>query len=83
MNSKQRTIKEKKMDDDKPRHKSGVETDYGCSIFDIPEENGIELHVPVGSETGNCYARIFMTDEQAEDLISIIQNKLNGRYKLM
>lgn len=47
-----------------------------CLVFDVPEEKGIELIVAV---TENMRASIFMLDEEVEKLISILQNKLNGR----
>ena len=52
------------------------ELENGCIIFDVPEEKGIEIIVPV---TDFMRASIFMSDEQAEELIRIIQNKLNAR----
>jgi hypothetical protein len=53
-----------------------VEQDNGCLVFDVPEEKGIEMIVPVFE---NMRASVFFTDKEAENLIKIIQNKLNGR----
>lgn len=63
-----------KMANDKERH--GVETESGCIVFDVPEEKGIELIVPVA---GCMRASVFMDDEEAQNFVNIIQNKLNGR----
>lgn len=38
-------------------------------VYDCPDENGMQISV-------------FMDDEQAENLITIIQNKLNARLKI-
>jgi len=56
--------------------RNGIEQDNGCIIFDVPEEKGIEMIIPV---TENMRASVFMTDKEAENLINIIQNKLNAR----
>jgi len=52
------------------------ELECGILIFDVPEENGIELIVPVFE---NMKASIFIDDKQAEQMLRIIQNKLNAR----
>jgi len=52
------------------------ELDCGILVFDVPEEKGIELIVPVFE---NMKASIFIDDKQAQTIIDIIQNKLNGR----
>jgi hypothetical protein len=41
-------------------------------------EPGIELHLPVGF---NLNAVVFMTDKVAQQLVDIIQNKINARLK--
>lgn len=58
---------------------NGDELESGFLIFDCPDESGLEFHIPVGSMDSNMSARFFMSDEQAEHLIEIIQNKLNAR----
>jgi len=55
--------------------RNGVELD-GCIVFDVPEEKGIELIIPV---TECMKASLFMTDEEAQQLVNIIQNKINAR----
>jgi len=55
--------------------RNGVEID-GCIVFDIPEEKGVELIIPV---TDCMKASLFMTDEEAQQLVNIIQNKINAR----
>jgi len=55
--------------------RNGVEIDR-CLIFDVPEEKGVEIIIPVAE----CMrASLFMTDEEAQKLINIIQNKINAR----
>jgi len=56
--------------------RNGVEMENGCLIFDVPEEKGIEIIIPV---TDFMKASLFMEDKEAEELIMIIQNKLNAR----
>lgn len=46
------------------------------SIYDNPDEKGIDLEFDL--ENGMAI-KIFMTDETAQELCKIIQNKLNGR----
>ena len=58
------------------KERNGTEMEDGCLVFDVPEEKGIELIVPVFE---NMRASVFMTDEEAQKLINIIQNKLNAR----
>lgn len=55
--------------------RNGTEIE-SCLIFDVPEEKGIEIIVPV---TDNMKASLFLTDEEAQKMINIIQNKLNAR----
>lgn len=52
------------------------ELECGILVYDVPEEKGIEIIVPVFE---NMRASIFMDDEQAEQMINIVQNKLNAR----
>ena len=59
--------------------RNGEELDNGCLIFDVPEEKGIELVIPIGGVDSGFTARVFMDDEKAEEMIRIIQNKLNAR----
>ena len=54
----------------------GFEQETGCIIFDIPEEKGIEIIIPI---TDCMRASLFMSDEQAQEMINIIQNKINSR----
>ena len=56
--------------------RNGFEQENGCIILDIPEEKGIEIIVPV---TECMRASLFMSDEQAQKMINIIQNKINAR----
>ncbi len=51
----------------------------GALIFDCPKEKGIEIIIPIGSPDSNLTAIFFMKDEQAQEFINIIQNKLNAR----
>jgi len=46
-------------------------------IYDNPEELGIDLEFDM--EDGMSI-KIFLTDESAQDMIKIIQNKLDGRF---
>lgn len=46
------------------------------SIRDRPDIKGIDLEVDLNN---GIALTIFMTDQAAQDLINIIQNKLNGR----
>jgi len=59
----------------------GVDLRNGGTVFDDPSNEGIVLELPIGCDAGNMYAKFFFTDEEAEELIKIIQNKLNGRLK--
>ena len=45
-------------------------------IYDQPEDNGIV--VSFDFENGTAF-NIFISDDDAEDMIAIIQNKLNNR----
>jgi hypothetical protein len=45
-------------------------------IFDAPEEGGIEFLIKVSDR---YVATVFLSDEQAERMIRIVENKLNGR----
>ena len=56
--------------------RNGVEMENGCLVFDVPEEKGIEIIIPV---TDFMKASLFMEDKEAEEFIRIIQNKLNAR----
>ena len=56
--------------------RNGFEQESGCIIFDVPEEKGIEIIIPV---TERMKASLFMSDEQAQEMIRIIQNKINSR----
>lgn len=53
------------------------ELDCGILIFDVPEEKGIEIIFPVFE---NMRASIFVDDKEAQSIISILQNKINGRF---
>jgi len=44
------------------KDRNGVELD-SCLVFDVPEEKGIELIIPV---TENMRASLFMLDEEAQ-----------------
>ena len=46
-------------------------------IYDNPKELGIDLEFDM--EDGMSI-KIFLTDESAQDMIKIIQNKLDGRF---
>jgi len=46
-------------------------------IYDNPEEKGIDLEFDL--ENGMSI-KIFMDDNTAQEMIDIIQNKLNGRH---
>lgn len=46
------------------------------TIYDNPEEKGIDIEFDM--EIGMAI-KIFMTDESAQELVDIIQNKLNAR----
>jgi len=46
------------------------------SIYDNPEENGIDLEFDF--ENGMSI-RVYMDDESAQQMCNIIQNKLNAR----
>lgn len=46
-------------------------------IYDNPKEKGIDLELDL--ENGMSI-KLFMTDEYAQDMVNIIQNKLNGRF---
>lgn len=48
------------------------------TIYDHPEDKSIEVALDL--ENGLAIS-VFMTDEQAQEMINIIQNKLNGRWK--
>ncbi len=48
------------------------------SIYDNPEEKGIDLEFDL--ENGMSI-NIFLEDEAAQEMVNIIQNKLNGREK--
>jgi len=55
----------------------GTENEFGCPrIFDVPNEPGIDIEFDLFP--GAIYT-FRMTDEQAQDLVNIIQNKLNAR----
>jgi len=56
--------------------RNGTETEQGILIFDVPEEKGLEIIIPV---TDNMKASVFIPDDEAEKVIQIIQNKLNAR----
>lgn len=45
-------------------------------VYDNPEERGIDLMFDF--ENGMAIT-IFMTDESAQELVNIVQNKLNAR----
>jgi len=47
-------------------------------IYDVPEENGMNLMFDMENGMGMI---LFLTDESAEELVNMIQNKLNGRYR--
>ncbi len=51
----------------------------GCMVIDCPRDKGIEINVPIGSKDSNMVARFFMSDKQAQELVNIIQNKINAR----
>lgn len=58
------------------KERNGSEMDNGCIVFDVPEEKGIEIIIPV---TDFMKASLFMEDKEAEEMIRIIQNKINAR----
>jgi|TARA_R100000049_G_C1933720_1_gene77561 hypothetical protein len=58
------------------KERIGHEQVNGCLVFDVPEEKGIELIIPVFQ---NMRVSTFIKDEEAQELINIIQNKLNAR----
>jgi hypothetical protein len=45
-------------------------------VFDNPEERGIDLMFDL--ENGMAIT-LFMTDESAQEMVNIVQNKLNAR----
>ena len=47
-------------------------------VYDRPEEEGIEVSLDL--ENGMAI-NLFISDEDALEMINIIQNKLNGRWK--
>ena len=46
-------------------------------IYDNPTEKGIDLLLDLENGMGIV---LFMSDEQAQEMINIIQNKLNARF---
>lgn len=58
------------------KFRDGKELENGILIFDVPEEKGIELIIPVFE---NMRVSVFLSDDEAVKVIRIIQNKLNGR----
>jgi len=56
---------------------SGEEDDYAFEIYD-DEKGGIILELPL-YQTG-ASIRFYMTDEAAQQMVDIIQNKLNARF---
>jgi|GEM_PF-3981477 len=56
--------------------RNGTETEQGILIFDVPEEKGLEIIIPV---TDNMKASVFIPDDEVEKVIQIMQNKLNAR----
>jgi len=62
------------------RERYGEELDGGALVIDIPKEGGIELILPIDCTCMN--ARVFMYDDEAQELINIIQNKINARMRL-
>ena len=47
-------------------------------VYDNPKEEGIDLEI---FEDGFELAKLFVPDKTAQELVDIIQNKLNGRLK--
>ena len=47
-----------------------------CIIFDNPKEKGIEIIMNISK---NTVTSIFMSDKHAQEMINIIQNKINSR----
>ncbi len=47
-------------------------------IYDNPEEKGVDLEFDF--ENGMAM-RLFLDDKAAQDMINIIQNKLDGHFK--
>lgn len=45
-------------------------------VYDVPEEKGINLMFDMENGMGFI---LFLTDESAQEMVNIIQNKLNGR----
>lgn len=45
-------------------------------VYDNPEEEGIDLEFDLES---GLSIKVFMTDQAAQDMVDIIQNKLNAR----
>lgn len=52
------------------------EEDYAFEIYD--DEQGIILELPL-FQTG-ASIRFYLTDEAAQQMVNIIQNKLNARF---
>ena len=59
------------------RERYAEELEGGILVVDIPEEKGVELIIPLGEDATN--ARIFMYDDEAEQLVQVVQNKINAR----
>lgn len=47
-------------------------------VYDNPEEKGIDLELDL--ENGMAI-KIFMDDNSAQEMINIIQNKIDGHWK--
>lgn len=49
--------------------------DRGLEIYD--DDEGVILEIPFGTGTS---IRFYMLDDVAQDMVNIIQNKLNARF---
>jgi len=61
------------------RERYGEETEDGNAlVIDCAKEGGVELIIQ--TDDTNC-SRFFLYDEEAQELVNIIQNKLNARLR--
>ena len=62
------------------KERYGEELEGGALVIDVPEESGVELIIPMDETGMNCTnLRVFFHDDEAQELIDIIQNKINAR----
>ena len=65
------------------KERYGEELEGGALVIDVPEESGIELIIPADDMGMSCMnVRLFFHDDEAQELINIIQNKINARARL-